>query len=99
MAEHRPVVLINGTLHELPTGDSVTGVTPPEEQMYASRVDFISDDELYRGEAAPGSAESSAVWRIRKIVIGSDGDVTQTFADGDENFDNIWNDRLSLTYS
>lgn len=78
------------------------GIGPPgvseEDIMYSKRIDFISDSELYRGEAAVGSAESSAVWRIRKIVIGNDGDVTETWASGTANFDKVWNDRVSFTY-
>lgn len=79
------------------------GIGPPgiseEEIMYSKRIDFISDNELYRGEAAVGSAESSAVWRIRKIVIGNDGDVTETWASGTANFDKVWVNRTLLTYS
>jgi hypothetical protein len=72
---------------------------PGEEVPYSTRVDWISDSELYKGEADPGSSESSAVWRIRHIVIGNDDDVTTNWADGDSQFDNIWANRASLSYS
>lgn len=70
-----------------------------EDIMYSKRVDFISDTELYRGEAAVGSSENLAVWRIRKIVLAGDGDVTETWAAGTALFDKIWADRVSLTYT
>jgi len=81
-----------------------TGPTGPasgeEDVMYAKRVDFISDNLLYKGEAIPGTLDSTSVWRIRKITIAaSDSDVVETWADGNDNFDNVWNDRLTYTYS
>lgn len=95
--ERRPLVLIDGRLQELPLGDSLP-VPNEEDTMYAKRVDFISDSVLYKAEAAVGSLESAAVWRIRKIVLGTDGDVTETWASGNANFDKIWDNRASLTY-
>ena len=72
--------------------------TPEDEIMYSKRVDFIDDSTLYRGEAVPGSAESAAVWRIRKITIALDNDVSETWAGGNDNFDKAWLDRESLIY-
>lgn len=56
---------------------------------------------LYIGRAAPGSVTSGAVWSISKSVIesGVDNDTSQTWADGDASFDNVWDDRLILSYS
>ena len=36
------------------------------------------------------------VWRRTSFV---DGDTAVIFADGNDNFDNIWDNRLSLSYS
>lgn len=73
---------------------------PTEEDMpYSKRVDFITENELYKGEAAVGSAESAPLWRIRKLTIGLDSDVTEVWADGDANYDNVWSDRLTYIYS
>lgn len=69
-----------------------------EEMAYAERVDFISATLLYRGEAVPGTLESEAKWRIRRITIGADKDTTTEWADGDADFNNVWDDRLSLNY-
>lgn len=70
-----------------------------EDMPYSKRVDFVTENILYRGEAAPGTLESFAGWRIRKIVIGTDGDVNETWAGGSANFDQIWDNRSLLTYS
>ena len=52
----------------------------------------------YLGYADAGSLTSAAVWAVKKIVeTGSD--VSITWADGNKDFDNIWDDRLTLTYS
>lgn len=74
-------------------------VLEPDEVQYSSRVDFVTDNFLYRGEALPGSAEGDPVWRIREITIGVDNDVTTLYADGDAQFNNSWTDRASLSYS
>lgn len=72
-----------------------------DDTMLAQRIDFISDDEYYTGTAPAGSATSASVWRIKKTTIDSmgEGDMVVTWADGNANFDNVWDDHLSLTYS
>ena len=63
------------------------------------RVDFINDNLLYVGEARAGSLTSAAVWQIRKVTIGTDGDIEEIFADGSADYTKIWDNRTSLTYS
>lgn len=54
----------------------------------------------YIGEADPGTAVTSAGWRIKKITYDSNQNPTDVkWADGDTKFDNIWNDRATYTYS
>lgn len=58
---------------------------------------------LYYGEAVPGQQTNQASWRIQRITVTTDGggndDVEVEWADGDANFDNIWDNRLGLSYS
>lgn len=82
-----------------PGANGADGRDSEEFAVYAKRVDFVSDNLLYRGEAAVGSADSEAVWRIRKVVIAGDGDITETWAGGSALFDKVWDDRASLGYS
>jgi len=52
----------------------------------------------YLGYAEAGSDTSATVWAIKRVVeVGNS--VVITWADGTKDFDNIWNDRLTLTYS
>lgn len=62
------------------------------------RVDFVGDALIYRGEAAPGTAESAAAWRIKRVEFGTGGDVTETWAGGNADFINAWTDRATLDY-
>jgi hypothetical protein len=76
-----------------------TGTGTDEEMPYAKRIDFISDSILYKAEAAVGSDETSPVWRIRKVIIGSDNDVTEVWASGTSEYDKRWSDRLVYSYT
>ena len=60
-------------------------------------VDEVSSSLLYVGTAISGSLSSSAVWKIKKILT-SGGLTTIQYADGETLYDNIWDDRASLTY-
>lgn len=73
-------------------------VTTDKKQL-AKRIDFITDSLFYKGEALPGTATSLGTWRISKVTIAGDGDVTVLWANGSSQFANIWDNRLSLTYS
>jgi len=64
---------------------------------YSKRVDEVGL-VIYVGESAIGSPESGAVWRIQKITqIGSVLEIL--WANGSSEFNNIWDDRISLSYS
>jgi len=53
----------------------------------------------YIGEAPPGSATSAAVWRIKRMDESSTNpDLVIKWASGNNNYDKIWDNRLSLTY-
>lgn len=76
-------------------------ITMEDAVPYAVRIDQAADEvTYYTGYAAASSATASAVWRIKKTVLSaSSDDVTVTWADGDTLFNNVWDNRLSLTYS
>ena len=69
-----------------------------EAPVLTKRIDFVSESEFYKGEALPGTSESSSAWRISFTVIGNDDDVSEKWANGNSNFDKVWVDRLVLTY-
>lgn len=51
----------------------------------------------YVGQAVIGSASSASVWQIQKIDETTGTIIT--WADGDDNFDNVWDNYAVLTYS
>lgn len=61
--------------------------------------DGASPETIYKGTANPGSATSLAVWRMERITIATDGDISILYADGNDSFDNIWDSRAALSYS
>jgi hypothetical protein len=75
------------------------GAVSDEEMPYAKRIDFVSDNELYKGEALVGTTDNLPYWRIHKIIIGSDSDVTETWANGNADYDKVWADRSTYNYS
>lgn len=76
--------------------DPDTGV--PVKVAGAVRLDDAGSGITYVGNAVAGAAVGDPVWQIKRIVESA-GDITITWADGDSLFDNVWNDRASLTYS
>jgi hypothetical protein len=65
---------------------------------YETRVDEPSSTTTYVGQASVGSDISDSVWRIKRILVSGTETIIE-WADGDSNFDNVWNNRASLTYS
>ena len=52
------------------------------------------------GYAAPGESTANAVWRVLKLIYNASDDVVEVlWADGDTNFDNVWDNRAVLSYS
>ena len=62
--------------------------------------DYSGTDPIYIGMAPTGQSKASAVWQIRKLSYDGSGNITDIqFANGSRNFDQVWNDRASLSYS
>ena len=61
-----------------------------------SEFDSVSSAYMYTGRAARGSGTASAVWKISRYDYN---DGTILFADGDELYNNIWDNREALSYS
>jgi YD repeat-containing protein len=55
---------------------------------------------IYIGGALPGTAQASTGWQIKRLSYDGSGNMTaMEWADGDDNYDNVWGDRASLSYS
>jgi len=71
-----------------------------DEVALAKRVDFNeAQDEIYKGDATPGTIDSDPLWRIRKLTIASDNDVREMWADGTADYIKVWNDRDTYSYT
>lgn len=88
---------INGAVPIVnPDGSSISVSTTTTN--YATRVDDTTTENVtYLGKASIGSATSGALWQIQKI--DETAGTIITWADGNDSFDNIWDNRASLTYS
>lgn len=84
--------VISGTI-----SNEVTSPVNALDIPLATRIDEASDTVTYIGAAQPGAAAGAASWQIKKVDTSSGTIIT--FADGDGLFNNVWNNRASLSYS
>ncbi len=72
-----------------------------EYSIYTQRLAYDGSDNLiYLGLAIGGTATSAALWQIRAFAYdGSDNLTSILLADGNLEFDNVWDDRAALSYS
>lgn len=68
---------------------------------YTIVVDYDgANNPIYIGLATQGSAKSAALWQIRKLTFDGSNNCTDIqYANGNELFQSIWNNRASLGYS
>lgn len=74
------------------------GFKSVKEVQEVERIDIADSSTIYVGTAAISSATSAAVWQVCKFTT-TDSSVIPTYADGDDEYDNIWDNRASLSYS
>lgn len=91
----------DGNIYKKYTGETSTGwVILGDTDMTLTKRVNNNGDYIYIGEASVGSLESDSVWRISRTYISPiDGDIIILWANGTSNFDKVWNDHLSLSYS
>lgn len=88
MAEH-------GRVGGLSTGQGYKVTKGVEEVTY---IDEVSSSVTYIAKAGIGASVGSASWQIKKILTS--GTVTSiTYAGGTDNYDQVWDNRASLSYS
>ncbi|MFA6923603.1 MAG: hypothetical protein WC223_05045 [Bacteroidales bacterium] len=64
---------------------------------FPTREDQTFPNVVYKGYAAAGALPSSAVWAILKVTNNM-LTLSYCWADGNKNFDNVWNNRATLNY-
>jgi len=68
-----------------------------DETPLTTLVDTSGGSVIYIGQAIPGTATSASAWRIQQINTASG--VQITYAGGLPTFQNVWDNRTSLSYS
>jgi len=88
MGNNRPV------LRRDPMGTAIQG----QNDETATRIDDAGGGVTYVGKAKPGTATSLPRWQIKRVtIVGADS--TVEWADGNNEYDNIWDNRAALAYS
>ena len=67
------------------------------DRNLALRYDEVDANTAYLGLAPINSANSAPVWQIKKLDYSTGVDVR--WADGNQSFDNVWDNRASLNYT
>jgi hypothetical protein len=76
----------------------VDNITTEVEMQYNKLID-TANNFVYIGEANPGTANTTATWRIKRVEEITGDDVSILWANGQSEFNKIWSDRASYTYS
>lgn len=76
-------------------------VTRPVNPTFTASLDFdVSNNPIYVGLSTIGSAKSASAWQIRKLTFDGSNNLTDVqYANGTPAFNQIWNNRVSLSYS
>lgn len=69
-----------------------------ERKDVAKRFDEASATVTYIGEATVGTLDSEAGWRIKRFTV-SGTETLLEWASGTPDYDKIWDNRASYTYS
>jgi hypothetical protein len=81
----------------LTTESTIDGNVSTESAVYYKRLDdTTTTDMIYIGEATPGTATSSATWRIKRLDVAT-GLIIQWAGSG--NFNQVWDNRAVLSYA
>ena len=75
---------------------NLPSIVATDSEVYAEVVTVVGD-LIYYAEASAGTAPSTAAWRSRRI--DKSAGATTTWADGNDNFDNVATDLTALSYS
>lgn len=81
---------------------SELGIAEFTLDAYTKAIDYNSDGNvIYYGRAAIGSIKSDPVWQIVKYVYSGLLVTDIQWADGNNLFDNVWDDRadIAIPYS
>ena len=70
----------------------------PDPGREVKIIDSPDSNTTYICKAKLGALSSAAVWQIQKLTVSGTA-TTFRWADGDDNYDNVADNRTSLSYS
>lgn len=62
------------------------------------RIDESTPNIIYNGFAVTGASSAEAIWAIQRVTRDKDI-IVYEWADGNELYDNVWDDRYNLAYA
>lgn len=66
---------------------------------WTQKIAYTGDHVEYVGQASPGTTASEAKWSIKKLTYSGSHVTDIQWANGDNGFKFIWDDRASYTYA
>ena len=63
----------------------------------ATRVDVASSTITYLGKALPETQTNQALWQVVRLTIDPSGSLIKEYAGG-SSYNQVWDNRASLTY-
>lgn len=66
---------------------------------FTTKCVYDGTNPIYIGKARPGVLTSEAGWQIQKIDYDGDSITSISWAEGNDNFDKVWDDYLNYQYS
>jgi hypothetical protein len=81
------------------TVTNLPGVQEVEAAVRCTRLHQATTTVAYVGTADAGTSTAAPLWRIKRVTTDASGNVTEEYADGNPAFDNVWQDRATLSYS
>jgi YD repeat-containing protein len=76
-------------------------VVVKENVRYRSLYAYDANGNItYIGESNTGTSKSAPTWRIKQLSYDTSGNITEIrWANGDQQFNKIWENRTGYTYS
>lgn len=95
------ILVFDNTLNKFRAVNIVDVINEIRTELETKYTKLIDEEPplTYIGEALPGTANSAATWRIFRLDETNDPDLEIRWADGTADFDKVWDDRASYTYS
>lgn len=83
----------------LMAGVNTPVIVAPNEPLFRKYDDTSEANTYYKGWSGTTNDGSASAWKILKGIESPEGFFTEQWADGNENEDNIWDNRTSLSYA